>query len=37
MTDRYPITLQGPNATAALPEVKRLVFDYLAERNGPRR
>lgn len=32
MPSRYPITLQGPNETAALPEVKRLVFDHLAER-----
>ncbi|GAA3651359.1 hypothetical protein GCM10022237_08960 [Nocardioides ginsengisoli] len=35
MTDPDPITLQGPHVTAALPEVKRLVFDYIAERHGP--
>jgi hypothetical protein len=35
MSSPYPITLQSPSATAALPDVKRLVFDYLAERDGP--
>lgn len=34
MTSRYPLTLLSPEATATLPEVKRLVFDYLAERDG---